>query len=79
MDKMYNEYIYAFLFGGKNNSNFDDKTWHIKEETLDIFKQIIDDYPHTNFSDITDSFVKELKNNQNKLNIEIKNKYNMNY
>lgn len=79
MDKMYNEYIHAFLFGDKNNSNFDDKTWHIQEETLDIFKQVIDDYPHTNFSDITDSFVKELKNNQNKLNTEIKNKYNMNY
>lgn len=77
INQYYKDYINTFIFGSINNPNFDNETKEIKEDILESFKQVIDEYPHTSFADIVQNLLIDLGNNGNKLNNEIENKYNL--
>ncbi len=76
LEPIYNDYLSSFLFGTTNNPVFDKESGQINPDILPQYKNIEEKYLGTNLSDMVSSFLSELEGNGNKLNTDIKNKFN---
>ena len=76
LDSIYHSYLNTFLYGSINSPTFDKKTSLINKEILTQYKDIKEKYSQTNLGDIVSSFLKEIESNENKINSDIKKKFN---
>ena len=72
VNEIYNWYIQAYFFGDNHDPNFDINTFVMKENILKEFEKTIEKYEYTNFADIIQGFLKDLKENNNMVNDEIR-------
>ena len=71
---IYEQYIYTYFYGDNHNPNFDPDTFIIKEDILNEYEETIEKYEYTNFAEIVKEFVDWLKENDNLLDDEIREK-----
>lgn len=76
IENIYKSYNKYFIFGDINSPNFDPVSNKIKEGILDNWNLYMEKYPYSYFSDIVNELMIDIKNNQNKLSLETKEKYN---
>ena len=63
VDDIYKSYLYSYLYGDNNNSKYNIDTGKLKDESLKEFEDKSSRYPHTNFGDILEGFIKSLEEN----------------
>lgn len=73
---IYNDYLSTFLFGSINSPVFDKESGLINEEILSQYNSIREKYPLLNLSDIITNYLNELRINGNRINSDIKEKFN---
>lgn len=78
-ENIYKSYNKCFIFGDVHNSNFDSNTNKLKVEVLNNWNIAIGKYPGSYFTDTLSKLSVDIKNNQNTLSTEIKEKYNFIY
>lgn len=76
VEDIYKSYNKTFIFGDIHNSNFDNTTNEIKEKLLNNWNIAIEKYPYSYFIDTLSKLSADIKNNQNTITSEIKEKYN---
>ena len=76
INEIYNWYMQTYFFGDNHDPNFDIGTFVMKEKVINEFEKTIEKYEYTNFANIIQGFVNDLKANNNIINDEIRNKLN---
>jgi hypothetical protein len=76
VNEIYDWYIRSYFFGDNHDPNFDINTFVMKEKFIKEFEKSIEKYEYTNFADIIQGFLKDLKANNNVVNDEIRNNLN---
>ena len=76
VNEIYKWYVYTYFYGDNHVPNFDENTFVMKEEILEDFEKTIEKYQYTNFADIIKDFIDNLKQNNNIINDDIREKLN---
>lgn len=76
VDEIYKSYIYTYFYGDSHNPNFNEDTFVMNEEIIKEFEKTIEKYSYTTFADIIREFMDNLKQNNNIINDEIRDKFN---
>lgn len=76
VNEIYKWYVYTYFYGDNHVPNFDENTFVMKEEILEDFENTIEKYQYTNFADIIKDFIDNLKQNNNIINDDIREKLN---
>ncbi len=75
VSNLYTSYSKIFIFGDMNNPNFDLETNKVKEEVLIHWEEYIEKYPNSYMTDILSKITLDIKNNQNILTPDLREKY----
>ncbi len=70
---LYKDYIQVFLFGSPKSPNYQEGNRYT-EESIGVFKDKVDKYPNSYFSEILLGFISDLNGNLNILNEAVKEK-----
>lgn len=76
IENIYKSYSKYFIFGDSNSPNFDPDSNKIQQGVLDNWNLYIEKYPYSYISDILNGLTLDIKNNQNIISPETKEKYN---
>lgn len=76
VNELYRWYMYSYFYGDNHDPNFNESTFVMKEEVLKNFEETIKKYEYTTFADIIREFMENLKQNNNAINDEIREKLN---
>lgn len=72
VNEIYRSEILAFLYGGSNTPTYNPDTKVFDVEIKEVFKNIIDKYPHTYFSDIVQALLDNLEASLNILSDDVR-------
>ncbi len=72
----YRVYVSSYLYGDSKNPKFDPESGKIKDKALEEFNTRIEKYPYTTFAGILRDFLDAVKDNNNKINDNIRERLN---
>lgn len=72
LNSIYNEYVRTFILGSINSPNYDLQTSVFSQESLAVFKDVLDNHADTHFSEVVEFVVKGLENNSYMLTLDLK-------
>lgn len=76
VNEIYKWYIYTYFYGDNHTPNFNIDTFVMNEEILQDLENTMEKYPYTTFSGIVGEFLDNLKQNNNVISDEIRDKFN---